>query len=152
MTRDEAMSSILGGFALPIRSVFALMSVAEECITQAGLEGDRAIFGELLPPEGMSEAAEWIYRAHCVEFCKTRRLGTNAEVLLALHVGSQKHPLEQGHSAAMVTVFKRCCELSDTTHPSCDFLDWKIAEPWEGRVDEIIDALSSKIRIRKRQT
>lgn len=91
----EEMLKEMGAVGGVLRNAFDCMEIAEEEMEKAKVE----IFMALTPPDGMSELAPWVYRAHARELCMRKRNamdlrpGTAAECLTALSTILNEHPL-----------------------------------------------------------
>lgn len=138
MNMDTLIKQFPGGGR--IARMFDFMLICEEEIKEAGLTGEKSSETfRLAQPSEFLDMAPWVYRAHVRELCRTQRLGTRAQVLLALHQASLKAPLRQDHTAAFIQVFRDCGGPEEVE---------LVPEAWEGRNEEILQGIAQKIRNR----
>jgi hypothetical protein len=162
MAREKSPAAkaaeILGVTGSKFHRVFALAGIAEEEIAAAvERRPDRAPALQaaflLLSPGEFASYGERLYRSHARELLerviegKGVALGTDAECLIALSLGSLRAPLERGHLAAMESVFASVYPERVPEKGSSVFLQ---GEEWPGQKDEILAALRKRIASRGR--
>lgn len=139
-----------------VRGAFECMEVAEEEIAVAKLrwpERAEALHGSFFivrPTRGMGDFARKLYRHHCKELLgrvaggqigKALNLGTEAEVLVALHHTSLAVMLRSDALFVFERIFHSVFGLS--------FFEDELRESWDGAGDELLSEMRRKVRIER---
>lgn len=106
----ELFPTLLPGSTKSIHSMFAMMEVADALFSEAGRP--EGVWDALRPPIAFRTAtiSMKVYEHHIKELLarngKNLELGTEAEVMMALHAASLKAPLRSGPNALYHAIFR----------------------------------------------
>lgn len=134
---------------------FDLIEVAEQEIAAAKRihpEARELIDGAfllLVAPSPMLELRDSVYRSHARELLERvvarakLDLATEAEVMVALHYGSLREPLDSRHGALFERLFARV--MGDPFGDS--FAHGVFREPWRGASDELLEIMRNRFSV-----